>query len=112
MRKKKNNLGKEVNVEFEASITLKNKENKSRVGSRFQSLSGILTDTVEDKEPKAQPNPQVKAPLREKACTKDVERPQTRQNYGGTIKLKRATIKEQKKKKLNNGVSRNSKSEL
>lgn len=102
-------------MEFEAGITLKNKENKSRVGLRFQSLSGILTDTVEDKEPKAQPNPQVEAPLREKACTKDVERPQTSQNCGGTIKLKRSTIKEQKKikiKTLNNGVSRNSKSEL
>lgn len=53
MRKKIINLGKEVNEPVEVGLTLKNKGNKNGVSSWFQTLSGIVTDTMEDKKPKA-----------------------------------------------------------
>lgn len=90
-------LGKEVNGKVEVGVTLKNIGDKSGVGSRFQTLSGILTDIVEDNVPQAQSNPQIEAPSREEVIDKDAERLQTSQNYRGTSKNKRATMKEQKK---------------
>lgn len=97
MRKQKFELGKEVIEIDEASIIVKNKGNTYEVGSRFQALSGIITNADEDKEPEAQPTLPAKDPLRAAADAKVVERLLINHQYGGNSKMRRATVKEHKK---------------